>query len=186
MALTPFEKNMDIIAGLSDSPNVDDGLTSSQLKARFDEGGKALKEYINETLLPAVAEKPGFTGLVKNTASGFAAAVPGEDYLDEVPDGAVTRAKLGSDVTAANLGGAVPSVTKTATLSASGWASKSQTVTVSGITASQHLVIAPAAASYVMYGECFVRCVTQTSGSLTFQCEDVPASDLTVNILIVG
>ena len=104
----------------------------------------------------------------------------------KIANGAVTKAKLGSDVTAAALGGAVPSVTKTATLSASGWASKKQTVTVSGITTSQHLVIAPAPASYVAYGESMVRCVTQAANSLTFQCEDVPTASLTVNILIVG
>jgi hypothetical protein len=104
----------------------------------------------------------------------------------KIASGAVTMVKLGEDVTAEALGGAIPSTTKTATLSAGGWSSKKQTVTVSGITASQHLVIAPAPASYVAYGESMVRCVTQAANSMTFQCEDVPTSNLTVNVLIVG
>ena len=177
---------MEIIAKLSDTPNVDDGLTAAQLKDKFDEGGKALKEYINNVLLVEAMERPKFAGLVKSNGREFVQAQAGVDYLAELANGSVTKAKLGSDVTAEALGGAVPSVTKTATLSASGWSSKKQTVTVSGITTSQHLVIAPAPASYVTYGESMVRCVTQAANSLTFQCEDVPTASLTVNILIVG
>lgn len=104
----------------------------------------------------------------------------------KIENGAISKEKLGSDVTAEALGGAVPSVARTATLAAASWSSKKQTVTVSGITASQHLVIAPAPASYVAYGESMVRCIAQAANSLTFQCEDVPTAALTVNILIVG
>lgn len=105
---------------------------------------------------------------------------------NDISASAVTYAKLGSDVTPAKLGCAVPSVAKTATLTSSGWASNKQTVSVSGVTASNHLVIAPAAASYVAYAESVVRCTAQASGSLTFQCEEAPTANLTVNILIVG
>lgn len=196
MAFTQFTRDMDIIAKLSDSPNVDDGLTADQLKAKFDEGGKAIKDYINNTLLVEALEKPTFTGLVKSDGRGFVQAEAGTDYQapmgagsvtsNMLGSGVVTKEKLGGDVTAAALGGAVPSVAKTASLTVAGWASNKQTVTVSGITASQHLVIAPAPASYVAYGESMVRCVTQAANSLTFQCEDVPTAALTVNILIVG
>lgn len=54
MALTEFEKNMDIIAALDDEPNDVGGLSAAELKAKFDEGGKALQDYINNTLLPAL------------------------------------------------------------------------------------------------------------------------------------
>lgn len=50
MALTQFTKDMNIIAALSDDPNVTDGLTAAQLKAKFDEGGLAVKTYLNGTL----------------------------------------------------------------------------------------------------------------------------------------
>lgn len=129
----------------------------------------------------AVTEAKLSDGAVTSAKLGAGSAIE-----EKIADKAVTKAKLGSDVTAAALGGAVPSVAKTATLSASGWDSKEQTVTVSGITTSQNLVIAPAPESYVAYGESMVRCVTQAADSLTFQCEDVPTASLTVNILIVG
>lgn len=47
---------MNIIAKLPDEPNDVGGLTAEELKGKFDEGGVALKEFINETLLPALEE----------------------------------------------------------------------------------------------------------------------------------
>ena len=52
MALNPFEKDMQIIGALDDEPNDVGGLSAGELKAKFDEGGEALKKYLNETLLP--------------------------------------------------------------------------------------------------------------------------------------
>lgn len=54
MAITTVAKEMAIIAALADLPNATDGLTAAQLKAKFDEGGLALKTYINGTLIPAL------------------------------------------------------------------------------------------------------------------------------------
>lgn len=53
-----FTKSMDIIAALPDRPNTDGGLSAAQLKAKFDEGGQAIKSYLNETLLPALGAVP--------------------------------------------------------------------------------------------------------------------------------
>lgn len=52
MALNRFEKDMSIIAALDDEPNDVGGLSAADLKAKFDEGGEALKQYINNVLLP--------------------------------------------------------------------------------------------------------------------------------------
>lgn len=52
--ITNFLKDMDIIAKLDDQPNDVGGLTAAELKAKFDEGGKAIQEYINGTLIPEV------------------------------------------------------------------------------------------------------------------------------------
>ena len=54
MAIEKFNKNMAIIAALDDEPNDVGGMTSAELKNKFDEGGKALQTYMNETLIPAV------------------------------------------------------------------------------------------------------------------------------------
>lgn len=54
MALEKFNKNMAIIAALDDEPNDVGGMTSAELKNKFDEGGKAIQTYMNETLIPAL------------------------------------------------------------------------------------------------------------------------------------
>lgn len=52
MALSKLTKDMAIIRKLDDEPNDVGGLTAAELKAKFDEAGEAIKEYLNETLLP--------------------------------------------------------------------------------------------------------------------------------------
>lgn len=68
MALTQFSKDMNIISALGDEPNDVDGLSAAELKAKFDEGGIALKKFINETLLSEIttqiATKEELNGLV--------------------------------------------------------------------------------------------------------------------------
>lgn len=54
MAFEKFNKDMKIISALDDEPNDVGGLTAAELKAKFDEGGEAIKKYLNETLIPAV------------------------------------------------------------------------------------------------------------------------------------
>ncbi len=54
MAIDKFTKNMDIIAALDNEPNDTGGLTAEQLKEKFDEGGNAIKAYLNETVVPAI------------------------------------------------------------------------------------------------------------------------------------
>lgn len=56
MAFEKFNKDMKIISALDDEPNDVGGLTAAALKAKFDEGGEAIKRYINDTLIPAVVE----------------------------------------------------------------------------------------------------------------------------------
>lgn len=43
-----FEKDMVIIGKLGDTPGTDDNLDWRELQAKFDEGGKATKEYLNQ------------------------------------------------------------------------------------------------------------------------------------------
>ena len=74
---------------------------------------------------------------------------------------------------------------KTATLSTS-WSSKQQTVSVTGVTTSNTVIVSPAPASYSEYCGCGIYCSAQAADSLTFKCEDVPSAALTVNVLIIG
>ena len=50
MALTKFTEAVNNISTLSDRPNEIDGLTSAELKERFDKAGTDIKAYLNNTL----------------------------------------------------------------------------------------------------------------------------------------
>jgi len=75
--------------------------------------------------------------------------------------------------------------TATCTLGKSSWSGSSQTVNVSGVTASNTVIVAPAAASFTNYRNFGVRCTAQAAGKLTFAYEFTPTADLTVNVLIL-
>ena len=85
---------------------------------------------------------------------------------------------------------AYKNIAATATLPISEWDGASspytQTVTVSGVTADDNIIVSPAPASLISYGAAQVRCTAQAADNLTFTCESVPDANLTVNILIVG
>ena len=76
---------------------------------------------------------------------------------------------------------------QTITLSSSAWSSNSQTVTVSGVTADeldQLITPTPAIASQSAYYEAGIMCTNQGTNSLTFTCQTVPTSNLTVYVVI--
>ena len=104
------------------------------------------------------------SGILKgNGAGGVSAAVKGTDYAE-------------------------PSVGVSVTLRASGWNAnaKTQTVSVSGVTATANCIITAAPDSYMAYAEAGVRCTAQGAGTLTFACETVPTADVAANVLILG
>ena len=75
----------------------------------------------------------------------------------------------------------------TITLTTSGWSSNTQTVTVSGVSASetaQLIAPTPAIASQSAYYEAGIMCTNQGTNSLTFTCQTVPTSNLTVYVVI--
>lgn len=76
--------------------------------------------------------------------------------------------------------------TITVTLAAASWSSLKQTVTATGVTASNTVIISPAPASHTAYGEAGVYCSAQASNSLTFTCTETPTSELTVNAVILN
>lgn len=54
LEISYMDGDLDIIQKLDDEPNDVGGLTSDQLKAKFDEAGNIIKKYLNETLIPAI------------------------------------------------------------------------------------------------------------------------------------
>ena len=76
MALSKFTKDMGIIAKLEDEPNDVGGLTAAQLKAKFDEAGEAVKDYLNDTLLPEL-ENPAAAAALGAVLEGKETTVQG-------------------------------------------------------------------------------------------------------------
>lgn len=75
----------------------------------------------------------------------------------------------------------------TVTLTTSGWSSNTQTVTVSGVSASetaQLITPMPKITSQSAYYEAGIMCTGQAANSLTFTCQTVPTSNLTVYVVI--
>ena len=54
MNLPELNANLNNIQALSDKPNTMDGLTSNELKEKFDMAGNTIKTYINGTLIPSI------------------------------------------------------------------------------------------------------------------------------------
>lgn len=83
-------------------------------------------------------------------------------------------------------GGAESKITTaTASLTSTGWSSNSKTVSVTGVTASNSVLVTPAPASIDDYANCGIKCTAQAAGTLTFSCTTVPSSTITVNVMII-
>ena len=52
--ISKMTDNVNVIAGLNSRPNLRDGLTDEELKAKFDEAATLIKEYINNVLIPDI------------------------------------------------------------------------------------------------------------------------------------
>ena len=73
----------------------------------------------------------------------------------------------------------------TVTLSAASWSNKQQVVSVSGLTSTNTVIVSPAPAYIDTYVENGIYCSAQSTGSLTFKCNEVPSGNITVNITIL-
>ena len=72
------------------------------------------------------------------------------------------------------------------TLSANWWSNNEQTVSATGVTASNTVIVSPAPANIDDYATSKIYCSAQGSNSLTFSCTDTPTGDISVNVLIMN
>lgn len=94
MALNRFGKDMSIIAALDDEPNDVGGLSAADLKAKFDEGGEALKQYLNDVLLPLL-EHLGVESITRS-GNGVAYLRLNDDNVLEVSTDGINFEATGS------------------------------------------------------------------------------------------
>lgn len=73
----------------------------------------------------------------------------------------------------------------TVTLTNDAWVNNIQTVYSGAVTENSIIFISPSASSYVAYCDANIRCVSQSVGSLTFQCEYVPDVNIVVNVVVM-
>ena len=76
--------------------------------------------------------------------------------------------------------------TITVTLASANWSSKEITVSATGVTASNTVIVSPSPANINDYATNSVYCSAQGSGTLTFSCNTEPSVDIDVNVLIMG
>lgn len=110
------------VSTLDDRPNDTGGLTAAELKAKFDADAGALKDYVNDVLIPFLEGTSAAASIGIATISGFSAdniqtaleqiiGAMQEITQGSVADGSITLAKLAAEVTAIALGGAAASHT---------------------------------------------------------------------------
>ncbi len=72
------------------------------------------------------------------------------------------------------------------TLTAAGWSGTTQTVTVSGVTADNMVIVTYAPGSRAAWTDADIYCSAQAANALVFTCSDTPTEDVTANVAIFG
>ena len=69
------------------------------------------------------------------------------------------------------------------TLAVADWSNNTQTVNVTGVTATNTVFVSPAPASATDYASAGIICTAQGAGTLTFTCTTTPTNAITVNVV---
>lgn len=83
------------------------------------------------------------------------------------------------------ISGGMTGSTTTISLTTSGWSNNQKTVNVTGVTASNTVIVAAAPASIADYAAAGIYCSAQGAGTLTFTYTTAPTATITVNVLIL-
>ena len=76
-------------------------------------------------------------------------------------------------------------VNTTVTLAAADWSSNSQTVNVTGMTATGVVMVSPDPTDQADYTAAGIICSAQAAGTLTFTCDSTPANDIDVVVVML-
>lgn len=96
-----------------------------------------------------------------------------------------TNINNGADINIPTTGGtmAVIGVNTTVTLATANWSSNTQTVNVTGMTATGVVLVSPDPTDQADYTSAGILCTAQAAGTLTFTCDTVPSGDIDVNVV---
>lgn len=119
-----------------------------------DDGGGGTGGSANGSIVIGTATD--IVGLLKGDGTAILAAVAGTDY-------------------------AVPYRKGMLTLTAAGWVENTQSVTLEALTDADDVTVSPAPGSFDAYCAAGILCTSQNGSTLTFACDTVPETDITVN-----
>lgn len=183
----PFTEDMEILQKLGDNPNSDDGLNEEELKAKFDEAGIKIKEY----LLTMINQLNKFVDDLNSQYDNAGSVMEGGTMLGVLNMNGFPIRNLPEPVYPGDpvpLSVATIMKTATAKLLPSAWAENEQTVSVEGIITDserQAVITVAAADSLEVYLDCNIKLTGNGEETLTFTCDEVPDVEVTVNILIL-
>lgn len=148
------------------------------------------------------SSKPSYTasevGAVPTTRKVNNKALSGDVTLDASDVGAQPTLVSGTNIKTVNgnsllgsgdlpiQGGSDVDVTQVSITVANWNATTTCIKSVTGVTASNSIIVSPAPASIADYVSAGVYCSAQASGTLTFECTSTPTADLVVNVMMVG
>lgn len=186
MSIPKLTNDLAIIAKLGDNPGTDNGLSTEAFRAKFDESGLIIQEYINETLVPNInaAATPQYGLTMEGTIDMNGQFLTGLRE-PEVDSDAATKKYV--ETYAESLRSLF-----TIEVPASGWSATApykQTIALSGIrntdTPKYGVVYSSDVDTALVQKDAFtvVDDLETANGSVTFTCfEDNPEVDLTIQL----
>ena len=131
-------------------------------------GYLASTDYYNN----AIMINASGTAQANRDANTFKVANANGNYEMMSADGTIPTARL-------------TKVNTTVTLTSAGWSGGSQTVTVTGMTATGVVLVSPDPTDQSAYTSAGIICTAQAANSLTFTCTSTPSADIDVNVVML-
>lgn len=132
----------------------------------------ALGNYLRVTASYAIQLGASGSQVTNSDANTFKVANQNGNFEIMSADGTIPTARL-------------TKVNSTITLTSAGWSSNTQTVNVTGITATGVVLVSPDPTDQADYTSAGILCTAQAAGTLTFTCDTVPSGDIDVNVVML-
>ena len=180
MAIQKFLEDLNIISKLGDNPGIDNNLSTSAFRAKFDESGLKIQKYINDVIVPSIRainnpeDGLSMKGNINMSGNKMQNLATPTESLD-----AATKQYVDSRKS-----------TYKVTLLKTGWVDNVQTVAVVDVTADPQktdVFYSPGTEqeNYTASLKNNIRIVAQLDGAVKFQCDVVPQMDLTANVMVL-